>query len=723
MKGIEYKRPDWLPEPTAWDELPIEQKAEMISVGVRNGLHSMDDIRLAYNRSVAGEDVYGDGGVVHPSVIKAEVEGFGRFLASGGKIKHKYDGVSENTQQMNTANIFRRPNGTYFYQAAPEGEEVSVTPIMTTLGDESMWTYQDDSGRRYTPRYNTSEGTIVQGKAPSTWEKVIAASSGNYIDPVLGAPARWKASWENNTNPIKALWENPAITGHPLGMAAKAVEQLAGEEGLKKTQRLYDNWDGSDNSTYYLTRSLVGDALTGLGLIPAAAQEYNAGKKLLQENFLGTFGKPTVPKNYSTISPTVRTKVGDVEINNPELLYHLDGGDGVGAFSNQGAYVQEGMLYPGIPKEASATPYSWWNLGKPYTAKKGGEPLPRLMTATVDDVPSMLHVRSQDYPVGQWNGKRGFVTNSEYVSSKPVNVSNATYTYDPSYGYRRAFQEDIPTAEWAQSGNLHSINNFTLGSEAAEQVPDYKFIGFSLADAKKYKASDGYKALAERAGRESEEMGTGFFPSETFITVNEEIPRITFSSRAAGDKGGYDRANNIIDIDLEQSAGYEVPFHEGLHWQSVGIPSIEIGPNYQRYLDAVANDVPIGIRNTLLKAFRQTPEKERLAYRENAMAYLREKTDAALSEDYPIQGYMRNPEELQANGTETGKALGIEPFAPYPGYEEAKAIVPKAREYNENLKHVKADTPEEVENFWKIITGNYIPAVIGGVLVNEFIEE
>lgn len=207
------------------------------------------------------------------------------FARNARKWKHGlggnlFSGEEEGSQQMN---IFRRPSGEYFYHASPDSKEIAVTPIMTTLGDESMWTYQDENGRRYTPRLSSNEGTVTLGETPSTWENIIATSNNNYMDPVLGAPARWKASWDNNTNAIRALWDNPAITGHPLGMAAKAVEHLAGDEGLSKTLRLYQNSDGSDNARWLWQRSLTGDALTSLGLFPATAQGILLGNRAIQE--------------------------------------------------------------------------------------------------------------------------------------------------------------------------------------------------------------------------------------------------------------------------------------------------------------------------------------------------------------------------------------------------------------------------------------------------------
>lgn len=189
-------------------------------------------------------------------------------------------------------------------------------------------------------------------------------------------------------------------------------------------------------------------AMTALELSPLGrlARPMFNETALAIENYRYPFGRPQIPENFLTIKPQVRTKVGDVEVNNPNLLYHLDRGNGVGAFSNQGAYVEDGMLLPGIAKEGEV-PYSWWNLGGPYATGVNGQPMTRLMTAT-KNTPGMLHVRSQNYPIGQWNGKRGLVTNVEYVNPEGVDVLGSTYTLDPNYGWKRVFPEEAPVANW-----------------------------------------------------------------------------------------------------------------------------------------------------------------------------------------------------------------------------------------------------------------------------------
>lgn len=192
-----------------------------------------------------------------------------------------FSGEEEGSQQMN---IFRRPSGEYFYQVSPKSEEITVVPRIKVSDNPAYWTYVDASGKLYTPKQTvtSTQGEVIQTEAPSTWENIIAASNNNYMNPVLGAPARWKASWDNNTNAIRALWNNPAITGHPLGIAAKAVEYLASDEGIPKTIRLYQNSDGSENARWMWQRSLTEDALTSLGLFPAAAEGYQLGNRAIQ---------------------------------------------------------------------------------------------------------------------------------------------------------------------------------------------------------------------------------------------------------------------------------------------------------------------------------------------------------------------------------------------------------------------------------------------------------
>ena len=225
----------------------------------------------------------------------------------------------------------------------------------------------------------------------------------------------------------------------------------------------------------------------------------------------------------------------------------------------------------------------------------------------------------------------------------------------------------------------------------------------SLEEAEKYKSSKGYIELVHKAQKEAEEMGLPF-DSNLYIGVNKNLPNIKLSSRPKGKLGGYRRSTNTIELDpgqLNEIEGKYVPFHEGLHWQNVGRPKME-SPLYNRWKKDMEND-------QAWNEFYQSDEYKNLVYEDNAKTYARKKVKEVLYED--ADPYLTTPGELQANGLEAGKAIGLEPFAEYPGYNTAVKSIDKARNYNGWLNDIKAGTSQEIQNFWKILTGNYIPTV------------
>lgn len=225
----------------------------------------------------------------------------------------------------------------------------------------------------------------------------------------------------------------------------------------------------------------------------------------------------------------------------------------------------------------------------------------------------------------------------------------------------------------------------------------------SLEEAEKYKGSKGYIELVHRSQKEAEEMGLPF-DSNLYIRVNKNLPNIKLDSRPKGKLGGYRRSTNTIELDpnqLNEIEGKYVPFHEGLHWQNIGIPEMN-SPLYNRWKKDMKND-------QAWHEFSQSDEYKNLVYEDNAKAYAKKKVKEALYED--ADSYLSIPGELQANGLEAGRAIGLEPFAEYPGYTKAIEAIEKARNYNSWLNDIKAGTSQEIQNFWKILTGNYIPTV------------
>lgn len=259
----------------------------------------------------------------------------------------------------------------------------------------------------------------------------------------------------------------------------------------------------------------------------------------------------------------------------------------------------------------------------------------------------------------------------------------------------------VPKRTKSSSSNLeqYALRNST-GNNSRITTSD---IQKSLEEAEKYKSSKEYIELVHKAQKEAEEIGLPF-NSNLYIGVNKHFPSIKLSSRPKGELGGYSRSTNTIDIDpdqLNEIEGKYVPFHEGLHWQNVGRPVIN-SPLYNRWKENMQND-------QAWNEFYKSEEYKNLSYENNARAYANKKIKEALYED--ADPYLYIPGELQANGLESGRAIGLKPFEEYPGYDKAIKAIDKARKYNSWLNDVKAGRTQEIQNFWKILTGNYLPTV------------
>lgn len=288
----------------------------------------------------------------------------------------------------------------------------------TSSVESSLPGYDDGKDGMFVKYVNSYR---VNPETGGVYDKTGEVAEGSVILPeveVIGKPIG-KEAIRREAERMRNIQSAQGLSGSdPVGQFAVEGAALSPVFKVLGTAGLY-------------TLGRYGESLTGF----TKPQNWARAKLLTREmdrSPFGTIGSPV-------LHPIKRTKVGDVEIDNTSLLYHLDRGDGIGAFSNQGAYVENGFLMPGTPKDASATPYSWWNKGKPYATYVEETPMTRLMIAS-EDTPGMLHVRSQNYRIGQWNGQRGFVLNSEYVNPKGVDVSGSTFNWEPGYGWRKTIK-------------------------------------------------------------------------------------------------------------------------------------------------------------------------------------------------------------------------------------------------------------------------------------------
>lgn len=311
--------------------------------------------------------------------------------------------------------------------------EVTVTPSKNK--DKITGDYYNNSANRYYDSSYDPNGFMdfMNAATLGIGNRLSVSQDARLVKDIYDATTGNK-SWEDVVN--SAILGNNGIFDNPY--ANMALDIVVPTVGGKYRSIANATTKGVQEVSYAMGRCA-----------PSNVKDFIRGKIISKE-----LDKLNPRPNISTPTPIIRTKAGDVEVDDPNLFYHLDRGDNVGAFSSNGAYVDNGMLYPGKSKDVSQTSYSWWNKGKPYAYNVGEEPLTRMVTSSEN--PSLIKVRDQNYPIGQWNGKRGFVLNSEYVSSSPIDVSNSTYVFDPSYGWRKS-DLSSSTIDWNNAVFAHNF--------------------------------------------------------------------------------------------------------------------------------------------------------------------------------------------------------------------------------------------------------------------------
>lgn len=231
-----------------------------------------------------------------------------------------------------------------------------------------------------------------------------------------------------------------------------------------------------------------------------------------------------------------------------------------------------------------------------------------------------------------------------------------------------------------------------------------------LIEAQNYKQSQGYRDLVKRASMESEKLGFGSFPETLFYGTEKDFPTINIDNLPFGELGNYKLQYNILNIDPNQLRKREligIPLHEAFHWQRIGQPNLST-PKYNAWAKAVdAGEYTADLWNN----FEMDPYEQYLfKARQVADNYLKWKINNVLHDSAPK--YLTSPGELQVNGLEAGQMLDLNYFAPYPGYNVAKDAIKSAKKYNAYLKDIKSNTEKQTQDFWKILTGNYIPSIV-----------
>ena len=149
-----------------------------------------------------------------------------------------------------------------------------------------------------------------------------------------------------------------------------------------------------------------------------------------------------------------------------------------------------------------------------------------------------------------------------------------------------------------------------------------------------------------------------------------------------------------------------IPFHEGLHWQLVGE---ENSPLYRNWSDALrAKDNGVISESEYLNEFDKYYNSKEFQLNKNTKTFLQDIVNSMLRSSAP--DYIRKPNEIIAHGLESGRAIGLTPFQEYPAKSRAALnAMLKAVDYDEYLSYLNVSDNKKIQNFWNILTGQFLP--------------
>lgn len=163
------------------------------------------------------------------------------------------------------------------------------------------------------------------------------------------------------------------------------------------------------------------------------------------------------------------------------MMVHLDYGNNKG-FSENGAYIRDGMLIPGKAIKEGQRDFTWFNRNKPYSKGIEGEPFTRGIIFPPNEN-DFFRVRDMNEPVGQWDPitKKGFVTKNEYVSPYILDMDKGfLFDIDPITGKLKLLNNTISSPSTVNRMGIHNIRsmrnkvktffNFLRGEQIANKL-------------------------------------------------------------------------------------------------------------------------------------------------------------------------------------------------------------------------------------------------------------
>jgi len=236
---------------------------------------------------------------------------------------------------------------------------------------------------------------------------------------------------------------------------------------------------------------------------------------LAVENYRYPLGRPQVPEGYLTVKPQVRTRVGDVEIDTPNMAYRqgndlgrtyqkykdidasvaqhqiednleqllssrdgrpyisrekaldeaiangtFDPAIGIEVDGHSAAYqdtpmYSDGFLWYGTPKIDETLPLGSLQSGLLVTPRNDAFIIGSNKATPYRGTGSGILKSKSGVTTVTDNGGRLIPADADNLGLELNNIS--AYNWEPGYGYRRVFAEEAPAAEWAQMKTVESL--------------------------------------------------------------------------------------------------------------------------------------------------------------------------------------------------------------------------------------------------------------------------
>lgn len=261
-----------------------------------------------------------------------------------------------------------------------------------------------------------------------------------------------------------------------------------------------------------------------------------------------------------------------------------------------------------------------------------------------------------------------------------------------------------------KKSNISTIHYDDVVKKLYSKVDDY--IKTATPDAQEYALSLNRSILFENILQEAIDKG---YITDSKILQSAPIninPTIIKKRLKSGTSGLTTSFRSLIELDPTQMRDDGTAFHELLHNYNIGNPTRSFLKNkeYNELIEALED-----YNSHTLKQQRDILNRMSHIRKQyyNFDKFIQDKASQVLYPD--ASEYIQNPEELVVHSLTTGRKLGLKPFQPFPGTKRAMDIIKKARLENDWLYDVKAGSTDQVKNFWKLLTGNYLPSAVTGL--------